>query len=151
MPWAARDTLAILRLLWVKQSFEAVATGHSRVVFTESDYDETWRDLIRHADGKIAFAIPELLSELRSLADEPPQAETTEYPFVLAAGERRAYNANQVYGIRTGASRAGTAHCASTPPMRLVSGLAPAIRHCAGRAEALYRSKFWRMKRCHVV
>jgi anaerobic selenocysteine-containing dehydrogenase len=77
--------------------FEAVASGHSGVVFTESDYEETWRDLIRHPDGKIALAIPELLSELRVLADEPRQAHTDEYPFVLAAGERRAYNANQVY------------------------------------------------------
>jgi anaerobic selenocysteine-containing dehydrogenase len=77
--------------------FEAVAAGHSGVVFTQSEYDETWRDLIRHPDGKIALAIPELLSELRDLADEPLQAHTDEFPFVLSAGERRAYNANQVY------------------------------------------------------
>lgn len=77
--------------------FEAVAAGHSGVVFTESDYDETWRDLIRHPDSKIALAIPELLSELGGLADEPLEVHTDEYPFVLAAGERRAYNANQVY------------------------------------------------------
>jgi hypothetical protein len=28
--------------------FEAEESGHSGVVFTESDYEETWRDLIRH-------------------------------------------------------------------------------------------------------
>jgi hypothetical protein len=76
--------------------FEAVASGHSGVVLTENDYEETWRDLIRHPDGKIALAIPELLPELRVLADQPRQAHSDEYPFVLAAGERCAYNANQV-------------------------------------------------------
>lgn len=77
--------------------FEAVAAGRSGVVFTRGEYDEIWRDLVRHPDGRIQLAIPELLAELRTLAAEPVEALRDEYPLVLAAGERRAYNANQVY------------------------------------------------------
>jgi hypothetical protein len=40
--------------------------GQRRVVFTRSDYDEIWRGLIRHPDGKVPLAIPELLTELRA-------------------------------------------------------------------------------------
>ena len=77
--------------------FEAVANGRSGVVFTRSEYAEIWRDMIRYPDGKIQLAIPELLTELRGLADEALAERADQYPFVLAAGERRAYNANQVY------------------------------------------------------
>ena len=77
--------------------FEAIANARSGVVFTRSEYGEIFRDMIRHPDGKIQLAIPELLAELRGLAEQTPVGRVDEYPFVLAAGERRAYNANQVY------------------------------------------------------
>ena len=77
--------------------FEAVANGRSGVVFTRSEYAEIWRDMIRYPDAKIQLAIPELLAELRGLAEESLAQRVDQYPFVLAAGERRAYNANQVY------------------------------------------------------
>ena len=53
---------------------------------------------IRHGDGRIHLAIPEMLAELRALAAEREPAELVErFPLVLIAGERRAYNANLIY------------------------------------------------------
>jgi anaerobic selenocysteine-containing dehydrogenase len=52
---------------------------------------------VRHADKKIHLEIPELLEQLRALADEPVPASDAAFPLVLVAGERRAYNANLIY------------------------------------------------------
>jgi anaerobic selenocysteine-containing dehydrogenase len=65
----------------------------SGVIFTVDDYDETWRRL-ETRDKRIALAIPELLDELATLRDEMPLRADAEYPFVLAAGERRTSTAN---------------------------------------------------------
>lgn len=51
---------------------------------------------ILHPDGKIHLAIPALLDELRGIADEQPVARNDEFPFVLAAGERRSSTANTI-------------------------------------------------------
>jgi anaerobic selenocysteine-containing dehydrogenase len=52
---------------------------------------------VRHEDGRIHLDVPEMLEALRGLAVEPDPAADGEYPLVLVAGERRAYNANQIY------------------------------------------------------
>ena len=52
---------------------------------------------IRHPDHRIHLEIPELLAELRALKDEPESALQKEFPLLLVAGERRAYNANLIY------------------------------------------------------
>jgi anaerobic selenocysteine-containing dehydrogenase len=46
-------------------------------------------------DGRFHLAIPELLEELATLADGPPQ--DADYPFVLSAGERRSFTANTIF------------------------------------------------------
>jgi anaerobic selenocysteine-containing dehydrogenase len=76
--------------------FDAVLASPSGVVFTIDDYDETWRRIL-HSDGRIHLAIPELLDELASLADEDPTVRDPEWPFVLTAGERRSFTANTIY------------------------------------------------------
>jgi anaerobic selenocysteine-containing dehydrogenase len=51
--------------------------------------------LIKHKDRRVHLDVPEILEELRSLSAEVSLG--AEYPFILAAGERRTYNANQIY------------------------------------------------------
>jgi anaerobic selenocysteine-containing dehydrogenase len=73
--------------------FRAILAGRSGVVTTDDTEDETWRRL---GDRKIQLDIPELLSEVERLADRPPPAVDADWPFVLSAGERRAFTANTI-------------------------------------------------------
>ncbi|MEM7117358.1 MAG: molybdopterin-dependent oxidoreductase [Chloroflexota bacterium] len=57
-------------------------------------YEETW-ELVRHPDKKIRLSIPEMLAEMEALASEPEVLDP-DYPYILASGERRDYNANQI-------------------------------------------------------
>jgi anaerobic selenocysteine-containing dehydrogenase len=75
--------------------FEAIMEEESGVVFTVDGYDETWKR-VANPDRKIRLSIPELLSELAGLHDEP-EAQDPDFPFVLSAGERRAHTANTIY------------------------------------------------------
>ncbi len=59
-------------------------------------YDEMW-SLVRTADGRIHLDVPEMIEELRQLGSEPPPLADEEFPLVLAAGERRSFNANQIF------------------------------------------------------
>jgi formate dehydrogenase len=76
--------------------FDAILASPSGLTFSVDEYDETMRRL-ETADKKVSLAIPELLEELDGLANEtaviPPHAE---FPFVLAAGERRSSTANTI-------------------------------------------------------
>jgi anaerobic selenocysteine-containing dehydrogenase len=75
--------------------FDAVVAGRSGVAITEHSYDEVW-SLISHPDRKVRLAIGPLLEWLAQL--EPHRAEAPkDYPFVLAAGQRRMFNANQIF------------------------------------------------------
>jgi anaerobic selenocysteine-containing dehydrogenase len=72
--------------------FHAILDRAEGVPITRHDYEDTW-SFLRTRDKKIHLEIPEMLDALRALASEPVPAQ----PFVLLAGERRAYNANQIY------------------------------------------------------
>lgn len=75
--------------------FEAILNSPSGVLFSVNKYDESW-NFLRHKDHRIHLEIPEMLAELRALnAEEVTQS--SDYPFVLMAGERRSYNANTIY------------------------------------------------------
>jgi len=74
--------------------FEAILGQRSGVVLSRHRYEEVW-GLLRTPDRRIHLGIPEMLRELETLAMEP--AEPAPYPFVLMAGERRSYNANQIF------------------------------------------------------
>jgi len=75
--------------------FDAIHRGRSGVIFSVDDYDATF-DRIVHADGRIHLAIPDLLSELDGLADENLDRHD-DWPFILAAGERRSSTANTIF------------------------------------------------------
>ncbi len=76
--------------------FDAMLTGHSGITFTVDEYEDDF-SYISHADRKIALEIPELLDDLRELADERAGWTSDEFPLVLSAGERRAYTANDIF------------------------------------------------------
>ncbi len=72
--------------------FQAVLDRPEGTLFTRHELADTW-SFIRHPDHRVHLEVPEMLAALRALRDEaysPP-------PLVLLAGERRAYNANQIF------------------------------------------------------
>ena len=75
--------------------FNAILNNKSGVIISKHTFDEVW-SLVKTADKKVHLDVPEMLEELRQL---PKEADFTEgvYPFILMAGERRMYNANQIY------------------------------------------------------
>jgi len=74
--------------------FDAILTGRSGITLSRHEFADTW-SLVKQPDGRIHLAIPEMLEELRALPTESPPS--VDYPFVLMAGERRSYNANQIF------------------------------------------------------
>ncbi len=73
--------------------FDAILSGAHGIVTTIDDYDASWRRL---ADRRITVDVPELLAEVAALADRPAPLADPDYPFVLSAGERRAFTANTI-------------------------------------------------------
>ncbi|MED5261926.1 MAG: molybdopterin-dependent oxidoreductase [Myxococcota bacterium] len=76
--------------------FEAILEKSNGVVMTSDPYEVTM-DRIRTDDGRIQLVIPELVEELANLVDERPDPAAGDYPFVLAAGERRSTTANTIH------------------------------------------------------
>ena len=72
--------------------FERVLNSRSGTLLSVHRYADTW-SFLRHRDGKVHLAVPEMFAEIRDL--DPPQRDDA-FPMVLAAGERRAYNANTI-------------------------------------------------------
>ncbi len=73
--------------------FTAILDSPSGVAFSSDPYDTTW-ERMRHDDRKINLVVDELVDEFRSLASEDPRVINDEFPFILAAGERRSSTAN---------------------------------------------------------
>ncbi len=73
--------------------FQKILNSPSGTLISVHEYDDTW-SFIKHPDGKIHLAIPQLLEEVRQLQ---PAGADTDYPLILQAGERRSYNANTIY------------------------------------------------------
>ncbi len=72
--------------------FERILSSRSGTLLSVHRYEDTW-SFLRHPDGRIHLAVPEMLAEVRAL--EPPRRDEA-YPLLLAAGERRSYNANTI-------------------------------------------------------
>ncbi|MCP4359878.1 MAG: molybdopterin-dependent oxidoreductase [Chloroflexi bacterium] len=79
--------------LLAENLFNAILETETHVPISAHTYDETW-ELVKHKDGKIHLPIPEMLIEMRELETE--KLSHPEYPYILASGERRDYNANQI-------------------------------------------------------
>ena len=73
--------------------FEAVISRPSGVVFTHERHEDVWR-LVRHEDGKVHLAIPEMFEWMAAL-DGSEAVPDPAYPIMLLGGQRRHYNANQ--------------------------------------------------------
>lgn len=82
------------RLTLGSNLFRAIMEQRSGTVLSRHEFKDTW-SLIKTKDKRVHLAIPEMLEELRALKTEiMPGAN---FPFILMAGERRSYNANQIY------------------------------------------------------
>ncbi|HXY36020.1 MAG TPA: molybdopterin dinucleotide binding domain-containing protein, partial [Planctomycetaceae bacterium] len=100
---ATEHTVAVQRALATtaappllgEELFDKVLTSRSGLVFTVHEYDEIFQ-LVKHEDGKIHLAVPELLEWLARLDPAAEQSDPS-YPFTLVAGQRRAHNANQIF------------------------------------------------------
>lgn len=89
---AARAGFNGLPPLAADRMFQALLDNPSGVVFADATYDDSWR-AITMADHRINLHIPELLPELAKLAHEQLPYDA-EYPYILAAGERRSDTSN---------------------------------------------------------
>lgn len=74
--------------------FERILTGEA-VAFTVDDYADAW-SYVKRPDRRFTLEVPELIERFEALADEPSSWTSDEYPFVLSAGERRAFTANTI-------------------------------------------------------
>ena len=98
-PEAVRRALGADRLILDDELgdalFDAVVGSRSGAAVTDHSYDEVW-SLLAHPDRKIRLAITPMLDWLGKLDPAAAQAPR-DYPFVLAAGQRRMFNANQIF------------------------------------------------------
>jgi len=75
--------------------FDALLSSRSAVVFAVDEWEQVL-SRIATPNGRIQLAIAELFEELDALASEQAPSDSEEFPFVLAAGERRAFTANTI-------------------------------------------------------
>jgi anaerobic selenocysteine-containing dehydrogenase len=77
--------------------FEAILDRPEGTLVTRHEFADTW-SFLRHEDGRVHLAIPEMLGALGALREELDQPTASgSHDLVLLAGERRSYNANQIY------------------------------------------------------
>jgi anaerobic selenocysteine-containing dehydrogenase len=74
--------------------FEAILSNSSGTIISKHEYEEVW-DLIKNKDKKVYLEIPEMFEALQVLKQEPQESD--DFPFIMMAGERRGYNANQIF------------------------------------------------------
>jgi anaerobic selenocysteine-containing dehydrogenase len=98
MPRAVRramgDAPGIPESALADRLFDIIISAPQGATFSVHTYEEVW-SLVEYPDRKIRLAIPSLLEWLATLA--PSVAAPVDYPFMLAAGQRRMYNANQIF------------------------------------------------------
>lgn len=75
-------------LLGGNRLFNAILNTPSGVIFGVSQYSDSWK-AVKLPDHKINLYIKEMLDELATIDSKPPH-HRPDYPFILAAGERRA-------------------------------------------------------------
>lgn len=102
---AKRSPLAVRRALDIADDvaedtlgdalFDAIVAARSGTAITQHAYEDTW-SLVSHPDRKVHLAVPPLLGWLGRL-DPASAIPPKDYPFVLAAGQRRMFNANQIF------------------------------------------------------
>ena len=76
--------------------FDRIIDSPRGFTFSVDEHAASW-DRVRTADGRINANIEQLIPHIAELADGPIEVTSREYPFVLSAGERRAYTANTIF------------------------------------------------------
>jgi anaerobic selenocysteine-containing dehydrogenase len=74
--------------------FRAIIRDESGTVISRHEHSEMW-SLLKTPDQRVHLHVPEMIEAIHALSREVPAAET--FPFILMAGERRSYNANQIF------------------------------------------------------
>ena len=75
--------------------FESLISEPDGVVFTRHEFSDSF-DMLRTPDQKVHLDLPEMLADIQKLGGAPTAYTSTEFPFVLAAGERRSFTANTI-------------------------------------------------------
>ncbi|MEM7535012.1 MAG: molybdopterin dinucleotide binding domain-containing protein [Chloroflexota bacterium] len=75
--------------------FRAILDAGTSVPISVHGYEDSW-SMIRNPDNKVHLFIPEMAEEMAALSSESNDVSEA-FPLILAAGERREYNANQIY------------------------------------------------------
>jgi anaerobic selenocysteine-containing dehydrogenase len=76
--------------------FDAMLAARSGMTFTQDEPGDAWR-YVAHPGHRIPLAIPELLDLLAGLDKTTAVHTSDEFPFILAAGQRRAFTANTIF------------------------------------------------------
>ncbi len=76
--------------------FNRIIDSPRGFTFSVDEYEMSW-ERVRTADGRINAKVEHLISSIEDLANGPQAITSPEYPFVLSAGERRAYTANTIF------------------------------------------------------
>lgn len=74
--------------------FDALIENHSGVIVSSEQWFDVWS---RAPGNKVQLALDEFLEDVARLNDESPDETSTEFPFLLSAGERRTYTANTIF------------------------------------------------------
>jgi anaerobic selenocysteine-containing dehydrogenase len=76
--------------------FDAMLASRSGTTFTLDEPRDAW-SYVPHPDHRVPLAIPELLDLFTALDRTTAVHTTDDFPFVLAAGQRRAFTANTIF------------------------------------------------------
>ena len=79
-------------LLAGERLFDAIVDGPHGVEITDDEYAVSWQ----RTKERVQLDVPELLAAVAALGDRPVPGPDPEWPYVLSAGERRAFTANTI-------------------------------------------------------
>ena len=75
--------------------FQAILDGEDGVIFTRHTHEEAF-DFLTTPDQRINLDIKEMHTALEGLVTAPVKYTSEEFPYILAAGERRGFSANTI-------------------------------------------------------
>ncbi|MFV1872603.1 MAG: molybdopterin-dependent oxidoreductase [Oleiphilus sp.] len=127
-----------------KALFAKMLESDKPIALATFDYEDTWQ-WMKTKDKKVRLAVPEMFAELSALENElTQQNEKSDFPFVLMAGERRAYNANQIFRTpdwrKTDKDGAMHIHPADLAKLSLNDGDKALCRSKVGQVEVLLKA-----------
>ncbi len=73
--------------------FDGIINGPSAVIISKEDWADIWH---RVPGGSVNLALEDMLADVRRLGEETPAETSSDFPFLLSAGERRAFTANTI-------------------------------------------------------